>query len=69
MNNEKKCTNIELWRLIEKFNHNNALKISISENDLGYKILTVGNEQQQPMTTIEALYFVMGMKYIKEMPC
>jgi len=65
--NERKCTNIELWRLIEKFNYNHAVKISIAENELGYKALTIGSHTQEPMSIRDALYFVKGLKYAKEL--
>lgn len=66
--NEQRCTNIELWRFIERWNYNHAIKLSISQNQLGYKVLHSICGDTEPMTSREALMFIKGMVYVVQNP-
>ena len=77
--NDRVITDINLHKTIQDYNRNHALKFDIHINEAGYNVLTITFPENEypkahqpiriePMTNLEAYYFIKGFMFLKDRP-
>lgn len=78
--NNKQVSDIELQGCIQHHNRDHALKLALHINLAGYNVITFKFPEKdypethqpietEPMTNLEAYYFVKGFKFLRDRPC